>query len=78
MEQQLTTDRSTVIPTELDSPQGKLVYLYLDATSGATLTDLNRTLAMNKMSILSVLDTLSSDALVEKRGDEYVTIPAVE
>lgn len=67
-----TTDRITRLPADLTSPQGKLVYLYLDATGGATVSDLNRTLAMNKMSVLSVLDSLASQGLVEKSGSEYV------
>ncbi|RQG95177.1 MarR family transcriptional regulator [Natrarchaeobius chitinivorans] len=70
--QQLTTGRIDDLPAELGSPQGKLVYLYLDATGGGTVDDLNRALAMNKMGVLSVLDSLSSRGLVEKNGSEYV------
>ncbi|RQH00739.1 MarR family transcriptional regulator [Natrarchaeobius oligotrophus] len=73
-EGQLATDQIGVLPSELDSPQGKLVYLYLDATEGATVSDLNQTLAMSKLSILSVLNSLTSEELVEKRGREYVVV----
>ena len=59
------------LPTELDAAESKLVYLYLEATGGATLSDLNRTLSMRKMSILSILNALSNEGLVEKRGPEY-------
>ncbi|WP_306055189.1 helix-turn-helix domain-containing protein [Natronococcus wangiae] len=72
MEQQLTTERLDPIPAELDSPQGKLVYLYLEATGGATATDLNEALAMKKIAVLSILNSLSSQGLVEKDGDVYV------
>lgn len=72
MEQQLTTEQFEPMPAELESPQGKLVYLYLDATGGATATDLNEALAMKKISVLSVLNSLSGQGLVEKDGDVYV------
>jgi len=72
MKQELATESVTELPTEVTSPQGKLVYLYLTATGGATLSDLNQTLSMNKMAVLSVIDSLSSQGLVEKTGSEYV------
>lgn len=62
----------TSLPTELSSPQGKLVYLYLEATGGATVNDLNEALAMKKIAILSVLNSLSGNDLIEKDGDTYV------
>ena len=71
MTAQLAPTEIDRLPTELDSAQSKLVYLYLEATGGATLSDLNRALSMQKMSILSVLNALSSEGLVEKRGSEY-------
>ena len=60
------------LPTELESPQGKLVYLFLEATDGATVDDLGQTLAMKKINVLSVLRSLSSQGLIEKRGETYV------
>lgn len=72
MEQQTAT-RIDPVPDELDSPRAKLVYLYLDAADGATIDDLNQTLAMKKIAVLSVLNEMSSIDIVEKRGDEYVT-----
>lgn len=71
MTAQLAPTEIDRLPTELDSAQSKLVYLYLEATGGATLSDLNRALSMQKMAILSVLDALSSQGFVEKRGAEY-------
>lgn len=53
------------IPTDLDSTQAKLVYLYLEATDGATLS-------MSKLSILSILNTLSSAGHVDRANGEYV------
>ena len=62
------------LPAELDSAQSKLVYLYLEATGGATVSDLNEALSMQKMAILSILNGLSSEGLVEKRGSEYAIL----
>lgn len=72
MQQQLKTEGIAPLPDDLTSPEAKLVYLYVDAAGGATVNDLNETLAMKKMSILSVLNSLSSEGLVEKSGNEYV------
>ena len=72
MQQQLETEGIAPLPDDLTSPEAKLVYLYIDAAGGATVDDLNETLAMKKMSILSVLNSLSGEGLVEKFGDEYV------
>ncbi|ELZ16172.1 hypothetical protein C477_16800 [Haloterrigena salina JCM 13891] len=60
------------IPEELDSAQAKLVLLCLEATGGATVDDLGDLLAMKKLSILSLLNELSSEDLIERRGEEYV------
>ena len=60
------------VPDQLESAQAKLVYLCLEATGGATVDDLGELLAMKKLSILSILNTLSGTGLVEQRGDEYV------
>ncbi len=72
MEQQLATENLEPIPDDLQSPQAKLVYLYIEAADGATVDDLAQALTMKKIAILSVLNSLSSDALVEKDGDHYV------
>lgn len=72
MEGTQTTDRIEQLPTELDSAQSKLVYLSLEATGGATATDLTDILNMQKLCVLSVLSSLSSEGLIEKRDAEYV------
>ena len=63
--------RPSQLPTEIDSAQGKLVYLTLEVTGEATVTDLNRTLNMRKISILSVLSSLSSQGLIERTDAGY-------
>ncbi|ELY82488.1 hypothetical protein [Natrinema pallidum] len=67
-----TTDRIDHLPTELDSAQSKLVYLTLEATGGATVTDLSDGLNMRKLAILSILSSLSSAGLIERTGSAYV------
>ena len=65
--------RISPVPSDLDSSEAKLVYLYLQAADGATVDDLNETLAMKKMAVLSVLNSLSSNGFVERVGNRYVT-----
>lgn len=72
--QQFAIDPTQQLPTELDSPQAKLVYLYLEAADGATASDLTEALSMKKIAILSVLNSLSSQGLVEKDDATYATI----
>ncbi|QCC56729.1 MarR family transcriptional regulator (plasmid) [Natronorubrum bangense] len=71
-QKQRPASRIDPVPDTLDSAQAKLVYIYLEATDGATVEELGATLAMQKLSILSVLNTLSSAGIVEQDGDEYV------
>ena len=59
------------LPSELESPNAKLVYLYLRSTGEATATDLQRDLSMPKLSILSICSRLSSVGLVDRDGTTY-------
>lgn len=61
------------LPEEITSANAKLVYLYIDAAGPATVEDLNRTLSMKKIGILSVLNSLERRGLVEEFPDGYVT-----
>ncbi|MFC4541808.1 helix-turn-helix domain-containing protein [Halosolutus amylolyticus] len=60
------------MPDDLDSAQAKLVYLYLATTGGSTIEDLSRTLALKKITVLSLLNTLSSGGYVAQRDETYV------
>ena len=71
-QKQRSTEQFDGVPEQLGSPQSKLVYIYLEATGGATVDDLNTALSMKKIAVLSILSSLSSDGLVEKDGDTYV------
>lgn len=72
MEQTHADAGLTELPTEINSAQGKLVYLYLEATDGATVDELGQVLAMKKINILSVCNSLSSQQLIEKTDETYV------
>lgn len=73
MQQQVTTPPISTVPTELESPRAKLVHVYLEASGGATVDDLNETLRMQKLDVLSVLRSLSEGGHVSTDGDRYVT-----
>ncbi|WP_254524661.1 MarR family transcriptional regulator [Natrinema caseinilyticum] len=60
------------VPQGLESARAKLVYIYLDAADGATAEELGEILAMKKINILSVLNSLSGAGHVHRTGDEYV------
>ena len=59
------------VPEEIESPEAKLVYLYLEAADSATVDDVNEALTMKKIAALSVLGSLSSRGLVYKDGEHY-------
>ncbi|QLK27813.1 helix-turn-helix domain-containing protein [Natrinema zhouii] len=60
------------VPDDLESAQAKLVYVYLEATGGATTDELGESLSMKKINVLSVLNSLSSAGYVEQAGSAYV------
>lgn len=59
------------LPNELDSPRSKLVYLSLTVNGGSTPTALKEELGIPKLTLFSVLDTLTGHGLVERDGDVY-------
>lgn len=61
------------VPHSVDSPRGKLVYLYLDAAGGATRTEIQDELNLKAMTLFSTLRTLREAGLVRREDGEYVT-----
>ena len=61
------------MPTDVESPRGKLVYLYLDTVDGASLEELVDGLDVQRITLYSVLKTLQERGLVDRDGDRYVT-----
>lgn len=66
----LTHDR-TEIPAEIESASSKLVYLYLHTAGEATVEELQSSLGMKQLALFPVLDTLSSEGLVDREGERY-------
>ena len=59
------------IPTDLRSPRAKLVYLFLSMNGTTTITELQESLNMKKISLYSILKTLQKQELISKDGDRY-------
>ena len=61
------------LPTGLDSPRSKLVYLRLSLAgrSGRTIDDLQADLGLTKLSLYPVLDGLATRGFVEREGETY-------
>jgi predicted ArsR family transcriptional regulator len=62
------------LPDELESPRAKLVYLALTVTGGASVAELNESLDVPKLTLLSVLDALTGRDLVERREDAFFPV----
>ena len=69
------TDTETItIPSEIDSTGSKLVYLYLRTIGEATVEEIQNALNMKQLALFPVLETLRSQDLVERDGQQYVCI----
>ncbi|WP_247002516.1 MarR family transcriptional regulator [Halosolutus gelatinilyticus] len=66
------TSSSREVPASIDSPRAKLVYLYLDASEGATVEEMQHDLDMPKISLLSLLQALAAQDLVGRGDGRYV------
>lgn len=63
---------SRQMPADVESPSGKLVYLYLTTRGEATLEELQAGLDLPRITLYSVLKTLRGRDLVAQDGDHYV------
>jgi predicted transcriptional regulator len=72
MIQQPASTSRTAVPSTIESPCAKLVYLYLSTHGGATVTELQESLELKKITLYSVLRTLRDRRLVTEDGDRYV------
>jgi predicted transcriptional regulator len=67
------------LPETLDTSGSKLVYLYLQIKNEATINELHTALGMKKITLYSLLQTLTATELVDQDGAMYVcqkSIPA--
>lgn len=69
--QQPSAGEDVTIPTELDSPQSKLVYLYLTVEGEATIDELTDSLDMKKLSLYPTLNRLAKNGFVQQTGETY-------
>ena len=65
------TDESGTLPRELRSPRAKLVYLYLNSSGKATISEMSDALGMKKLVLFSVLKNLRRDELVAQSEGLY-------
>ena len=73
MSVQRPTTSSRELPTELESPRAKLVYLYLQP-GAASIDDLQRDLGVEKITLFSILRTLRKRDLVERRDAKFAVV----
>lgn len=64
--------RTGMFPEPLQSPQTKLVYLYLRAVDGAGLEELKCSLRIQALTLYPILEILIDHQLVERTDDGYV------
>ncbi|WP_408958934.1 helix-turn-helix domain-containing protein [Natrinema sp. 74] len=69
---QFPDERRVAVPTDLASPQAKLVYLSLLVSEGATATDLRQSLGLSKLTLFAVLESLIDADHVRRTEDGYV------
>lgn len=65
------TRRPVAVPSAVESPRAKLVYLYLGTDGASTVDTLATDLGMGKLALFSVLGTLANRGVVEAAGDTY-------
>lgn len=75
MQQQRTIAVADVsIPDAISSSTGKLVYLYLGVSGGATVDDLSSDLGLGALTASAVAKTLCEKAVVERRNGVLVPV----
>jgi hypothetical protein len=73
-QQSLAAATNVSIPEQISSSTGKLVYLYLGVSGGASVGDLSSDLGLGALTASAVAETLREKAVVERRRDGvYVT-----
>jgi DNA-binding MarR family transcriptional regulator len=70
-ETEVEAETTVDLPTDLNSPASKLVYLYLKTSGECTVSDLQAALDMRKISLYPLLKSLSKRGLVDCNGERY-------
>jgi hypothetical protein len=71
-----TLDRAAptpTVPSTIESPESRLVYVYLAVKREAAIDELADALGTRKLGLLTVLGTLEANDHVERDGPEAVT-----
>jgi len=63
------------LPDDLESTSGKLIYLYLSASGGASVAELEESLDLPGLTLYSVLSTLADRGLVARDDDGEAYYP---
>jgi predicted transcriptional regulator len=72
MHSQTTSALDTLtVPSDLESPRAKLVYLFLSTHGEATVSELQSSLDMKKISLYCILSTLCERGLVDRSAESY-------
>ncbi|SDR01523.1 TrmB family transcriptional regulator [Halopelagius longus] len=71
-EEQSPLSRDESLPSDLQSPRAKLVYLYLRQTEEESLEHLRTALDMKTITLYPVLGSLVEKGHVRSDGDRYV------
>ncbi|WP_394295666.1 MarR family transcriptional regulator [Natronorubrum sulfidifaciens] len=68
-----TNTQQFSVPDDLTAPQTKLVYLSLRVMEEATVTELQDLLALPKLTLLSVLESLVSSGFARRTEGGYAS-----
>lgn len=72
MNPQYQPQANVELPDAFDTSGAKLVYLYLHIENEATIDELEAALGMRKVTLYSLLQTLTATDLVHRSGARYV------
>ena len=70
-QQKTTTTTIDQMPTEFESSNGKLVYLYLTTVTEATISELKEALDMQELTLFPTLAILEDKDLIERDGETF-------
>lgn len=70
--QQYQPQANVELPDAFETSGTKLVYLYLRLENEATIDELQAALGMRKVTLYSLLRTLTATDLIDRSGSKYV------
>lgn len=74
-QRQPTSEVSTV-PSDINSPRAKLVYLFLSTHGETDIPEMQSALDMKKISLYSILSTLCERDLIDQDNESYCLCPS--